>query len=231
MISEMRGKHGDLKRDPDAVAEVFANVYEELYCARCRGENGNRNEQCRNGDDVIQPFTTQEMKEAVGKLKSRKAADPNSIHAELFKEGGDILGQMILKLFNDILIEGANPPDAWRQTRLIIIFKKGNPQLPQNYRPIALIPIMYKLFSIMMCAIIAPTIYMHQSCDHAAYRPGFSTEDHLMTLTLLIEGCREWSAELFVGLVDFEKAFDSIEHGPYGTHCGPTELTIRTLMF
>ena len=46
-----------------------------------------------------------------------------------------------------------------------------------------------------------------QSVDQAAYRKGFSAEDHL-----LVEQCAEWNVELWLGLVDFEKAFDSVEH-------------------
>ena len=30
----------------------------------------------------------------------------------------------------------------------------------------------------------------------------------------MIAGCREWNADLCIGLTEFEKAFDSVEHGP-----------------
>jgi len=53
-----------------------------------------------------------------------------------------------------------------------------------------------------------------QSVDQAAYRQGFSTEDHLLSTTLLFEQCSEWSVDVWLGLVDFEKAFDTVEHEP-----------------
>ena len=28
----------------------------------------------------------------------------------------------------------------------------------------------------------------------------------------MVEGCREWNADLWIGLVDFENTFDSVEH-------------------
>ena len=93
-----------------------------------------------------------------------------------------------------------------------MIFKKGDPELCANYRPIAIIPVLYKLFSQMICARLQPNFEKRQSPDQAAYRKGFSTEDHLLTLNLLMERCKEWKAELWLGLVDFEKAFDTIEH-------------------
>ena len=53
-----------------------------------------------------------------------------------------------------------------------------------------------------------------QSVDQAAYRKGFSTEDHLLTVALLIENSREFHFPLWFALVDFEKAFDTVEHEP-----------------
>jgi len=51
-----------------------------------------------------------------------------------------------------------------------------------------------------------------QSVDQAAYRQGFSTEDHLLTVSLLIEKSREFNFPLWLALVDYEKTFDTVEH-------------------
>ena len=50
-----------------------------------------------------------------------------------------------------------------------------------------------------------------QSPDQTAYRAGYSTEDHLLTVTLITELCSEWRSELWLGLIDFEKAFGCVE--------------------
>ena len=71
---------------------------------------------------------------------------------------------------------------------------------------------MYKLVSKMLCSRMQATILSGQSCDQGAYRPGFSTEDHILSLILLAEGCREWRANLFLAYVDIEKAYDRICH-------------------
>ena len=81
-----------------------------------------------------------------------------------------------------------------------------------NYRPIAILSLLYKLFSRMLRARLEGAIVGQQSVDQAAYRKGFSTDDHLLTLGLLLERSAEWNSELWLGLVDFEKAFDTVEH-------------------
>ena len=41
---------------------------------------------------------------------------------------------------------------------------------------------------------------------------GYSTVDHLQTINQLIEKCNEFNRPLYIGYIDSEKAFDSIEH-------------------
>lgn len=84
--------------------------------------------------------------------------------------------------------------------------------MPNKYRPIAILQILYKLFSWMFCNRMEDIIMLHQDVDQAAYRKGFSTEDHLLTLSLLIEKSWEYNFPLWLGLVDFKKAFDTVEH-------------------
>ena len=53
-----------------------------------------------------------------------------------------------------------------------------------------------------------------QPAEQAAYRKGFSTEDHLISVTLAIEKAKECNDPLWIALVDFEKAFDLVERRP-----------------
>ncbi|KAE9414292.1 hypothetical protein Angca_002828, partial [Angiostrongylus cantonensis] len=45
----------------------------------------------------------------------------------------------------------------------------------------------------------------------AGFRKGFSTMDHIHTITRLIEASREYKRPLCLTFIDLEKAFDSIE--------------------
>ena len=59
---------------------------------------------------------------------------------------------------------------------------------------------------------ISGTLDDHQSNTQAGFRRGYSTTDNLFVLQQLIEKSIEHQMDLFLGFVDFEKAFDSIEH-------------------
>ena len=94
-----------------------------------------------------------------------------------------------------------------------VLLKKGNPQLPDNYRPIAIIPMLYKLFSKILHARVKHILVAAQSVDQAGFRPGFSCDDHLFAVTLIADKLKEFHKPLWLVVVDFKKAFDSIEHG------------------
>ena len=149
---------------------------------------------------------------ALNSMRNGKACDPAGVRAEMLKVDCPILHESILDLFNEAIQPNALFPEDWRTSRISVILKKGDPQLPGNYRPIALLAILYKLFSRMLCARLKAIIIPKLSMDQAAYRSAFSTEDHILRSTLAIERCAEWNQELWLALIDFEKAFDSVEH-------------------
>jgi hypothetical protein len=211
-IAEIRAADGNLKHDKEDIAEAFACFYEDLY--RSRGCVSHSDRYRVSSNIAIDPFSLDELHEALKQMKPDKAADAQGICAEMISVDCPVLHDLILEVFNDVLKPGSEPPAEWRSSRLVVLFKKGDPTLTSNYRPIAILPILYKLFSRMLCGRIKPAIISQQSVDQAAYRQGFSTEDHLLTLTLLIEACAEWNMSLVLGLVDFEKAFDTVEHTP-----------------
>ena len=83
---------------------------------------------------------------AIKLMKRDKAGDDNGIFAELLRDGTRTLRGMIVEVFNDILRLQEYPPADWKSARLTVIFKKGDPKMVENERPIAITPILYKLF-------------------------------------------------------------------------------------
>ena len=54
--------------------------------------------------------------------------------------------QILTDLFNTCL-HHQQVPKAWKNALVVLIHKKGNTSDIKNYRPISLLPIMYKVFS------------------------------------------------------------------------------------
>lgn len=213
-LVSMHDEHGVEQHGRQEIVDVFASFYEEL-CRMICDEHSQREaptsssmRPCSN----IKPISKAEVQKQAAAMKNDKAVDGSGIAAEMLKFGGEALFEIISGLFNEVLLEGTLPPEDWRHTRIKVLFKKGDVKAPGNYRPISLLQILYKLFSRVLRERLKPYLLPQRSCDQAGFRPGFSCEDHLLTLVLVHEKLAEFNLDLWIAAVDFEKAFDSVSH-------------------
>ena len=144
-------------------------------------------------------------------MSKRKAADSSGIVVEMLQAGGTALREAIAELFTDVL-NGEEDPASWRETRLKVLYKKGDPKLPENYRPIAVISILYKVFARVVNQRLREKFDKAQSKDQAGFRSAFSCEDHLFVATILQERAAEYQSSLWMAAVDFRQAFPSVEY-------------------
>ena len=208
-IDEIEDKNGDLTTGKENIANVFADFYEDLYKARLAMVAAPLSQ---DGAADVEAISLQELVESLAEMRRGKARDDSGVIAETLRDGSELLLQEFLDLFNDVLSMKREVPTAWKQTRLTMIFKRGDRKNVGNYRPIAIVPVLYKAFSRILCKRVLPDIIRAQTVEQAAYRKGFSTDDHMLTVTLLIEKACEHNSPLWIGLVGFLKAFDTVEH-------------------
>ena len=206
----MTGIDGKLKTDRASITEVFALFYEELY--RSRADKPSAAQERENVEMKIPKFDANELTIALKSLKKGKARDSKGFVAEMLKVGGVRLRDILLQLMNAVLDEGAPTPTEWHKSVMKILFKGGDATQAKNYRPICVMPLLYKLFAVMLHKRLAPTLESKLSRDQAGFRQGFSTVDHLHMLAQIQEKTSEWQIPVWTCFIDYEKAFDSLEH-------------------
>ena len=136
---------------------------------------------------------------------------------EFLKFASDDIIDLLAEMLTDIVTNACGTPSYWKQAWIKVLHKKGDKSLAENYRPICIIPILYKVYSRILLSRIEHTLELAQCCDQAGFRKSFSTEDHLVSISLLAEGCMEMSRPLWVAALDFRKAFDTINHSDVWT--------------
>ena len=141
------------------ISEVFASFYESLYSSARATPMATQ----EVGTQSLEPVSIEELDRALKQVKCGRAHDGAGVAAEMLKYGGEHLRKAVLDLFNEVLKPQNEVPDSWRHTKLLVLFKKGDPALPKNYRPIATLPVLYKAFSRMLCNRIQDTISRNQS--------------------------------------------------------------------
>ncbi|UYV68143.1 K02A2.6-like [Cordylochernes scorpioides] len=155
-------------------------------------------------DAEISPL---EIAREIASLKNNKAAGYDSIPNEAIKdlpENGLIL---LSNLFNKILTK-SQVPSQWSKTIIQPIFKNGDPNAPSNYRGIALISNLSKLFTSILKNRLSNWIENRKLIaeNQAGFRRGYSCQDHIFTLTSLIQmTLNRKRRKLYAFFVDLKK--------------------------
>eukprot|EP00973_Karenia_brevis_P069333 9640262-Karenia_brevis.AAC.1 len=75
-----------------------------------------------------------------------------------------------------------------------------------------MLSVLYKVFSKLIGNRIAGLLDRCQPPDQAGFRPGYSCDDHLFTVGQVLERAEEYQISVWAAAVDFQKAFDTVEH-------------------
>ena len=78
-------------------------------------------------------------------------------------------------------------------------------------RPICLLSLIYRLFTLVILNRIGRTLDKGQPCKQAGFRKRFSRIDNIHKVTKLIEVLREFKMPLCLTFIDLKKAVNSVE--------------------
>eukprot|EP00973_Karenia_brevis_P051122 7100371-Karenia_brevis.AAC.1 len=130
-------------------------------------------------------------------MARKRAAHQAGIVVEMLQSGSNALLEIIAAMFTHLLQGKGEAPESWKKSLVIILHKKGDTKTLDNYRPITLLPILYKLFTRVLHSRIKGTLEEAQCADQAGFRSGYSCEDHLLSVVLLVEACAEFNVNLW----------------------------------
>ena len=163
----------------------------------------------------LYPVTSEEISNIIKSLKLTKT-DVNEISVKLFKKYHTYFLTHLCEIINLCFSTGIFPK-CLKSAVIIPIFKnKGLSTDISNYRPIALLPFISKIFErcifnrltdyATFCNLIPPTQF--------GFRKGKSTKDALIFITERIydtfnRGQGAFNVNIFI---DFKQAFDTIDH-------------------
>ena len=158
------------------------------------------------------PVTSDEVLELISTLKPGKSPGPDHVISEILSNNPLWWSHLLAKLFTIVNHSGVFP-DSWLSSILIPIFKKGDPSLPSNYRPISLLSHIGKLYSKFLLSKLSAWASSKNlpGKEQIGFRSEASTLDHVLLLYHLAEKYSIYhKARLFAAFVDLRGAFDSV---------------------
>lgn len=208
-MTQLKSTSGSTVTNRHDLMQVATQFYKNLY--HKTEHHSEPIEITPRNTDTPPLFTESEVEFSINKLKTGKSPGSDRINNEQIMAGKEMLTKPLTKLFNQVL-EKKVLPRQWTVAEITLLYKKGDAKQITNYRPISLLSSLYKLFASTLLRRITRTVDENQPVEQAGFMRGFSTVDHIHTLKNIIEKYNEYGKSLYIGFVDYAKAFDSISH-------------------
>ncbi|KAM8960856.1 interleukin-6 receptor subunit beta [Pelodytes ibericus] len=161
-------------------------------------------------EDLNKPLSKTEIKDAIHRLKQRKAPGPDGIKNSFFKLLEDSLIDPLTKTFNDF-IKQKHIPDEILKANITPIPKPGKDHEDvQNYRPISLLNADIKIYSSIIAErlkIVIPTL-IHR--DQTGFLPERLASNNIRKVIDVLEMAQREETPTLILSLDAEKAFDRV---------------------
>jgi len=158
-------------------------------------------------------ITPDQLLTTANDIKSKNSSGHDKLTTKLIKYIINDIKDPLTVIFNQCIANGVFP-NSLKVAKVTPIFKKGDTQLLGNYRPIALLPAISKIFEKLMYGQIMQYFLSNNLLHTAQYgfRKNHSTEFACIELTDRIIKSFEESKECITLFLDLSKAFDLICH-------------------
>ncbi|KAG8243116.1 hypothetical protein J6590_108674 [Homalodisca vitripennis] len=218
-ITKIRLEDGRIEQNPQAIANLFNDYFVSVAQQLITSPPGPRPDTLRYCQHqprslFLNPVTHQEISSIIKSLKNKKSTGCDNISTHLIKFIEPEISKVLAFIVNLSFLSGKFPT-KFKQATVVPIFKKGDRELLQNHRPIALLCVFSKVFERCMKARLLS--FLNKVKFFSPYQFGFtegkSTETAITTLmenVLHSINNNNKSSGIFI---DFSKAFDLVDHG------------------
>ena len=156
---------------------------------------------------VISPADT---RRTLAKINPRKAAGPDNIPGRVLKDCAAELSVVLTDIFNTSLCQ-ATVPRCFKKSTIVPVAKKAVVSCLNDYRPVALTPIVMKCFERLIKPHITSNLPASLDPHQYAYRSNRSTEDAISTtLHTVLSHLEQQNTYARILYVDFSSAFNTI---------------------
>ena len=214
---------GNKVEDPKDLAELFNFFFPEkvkkLAASIKKHEGIEPLEKLREKmKDLNLNFELKEVEEKdvmriLKKLKNKSSTGLDGISAEVMKMGAEVLCVPLTLIINVSIVSGQFPT-AWKESKCVPLFKKGDRRQKENYRPVSLLSVS----GMVLEKIVADQIedFFERNKLFGSFQFGFrkkkSTVSELLQLFDSILEAKDNRREILLLMYDLSAAFDTVSH-------------------
>jgi hypothetical protein len=159
---------------------------------------------------LITDFTEKEVHEAIMQMEKNKAPGPDGFPAEFYQSFWEIIKHDFLALFADFK-QGRLPLHNLNFGNIILLPKKENAIQIQQYRPICLLNVSFKIFTKVGTNRIMGIAHKVIRPTQTAFMPGRHILEGVLVLHETVHEIHRKKLDGIIMKIDFEKAYDKVK--------------------
>ena len=226
-MEPVRNQDGSMARNEEEILEAWADHLESLgapkvhaledvaFAARTQTQVEHLAKLSKQvpPEWIDRAFDKDEVMKGVEALSYHKASTGDGTTNPMFKCGGETMIALLCTLFNFLRAKELMYP-GWQESSVVNLFKEGDRADPGNYRGIALISCLGKLYLSLWARRLAEHAENRLAEGQGGFRRYRSTVDQALSLhEVLRRRKREEKGKVtFLCFIDFRKAFDTVWH-------------------
>ena len=146
-------------------------------------------------------------------VNTNKATCLDGISAKFIRDGCSVIASPITRILN-LSLSQSTVPKAFKEARVVPLYKKGGRGEVGNYRPISILPVVSKIFERIVYDQLSKHLDKHNILYEyqSGFRRSYSIETALIDLSDRIKFSMDKGLYTGMVMIDLQKAFDTVNH-------------------
>jgi hypothetical protein len=169
----------------------------------------------QDSDDMAAFMLDEKNIEAV--INSRQDLSANGVDGIGYRiiKGAKKEGVKFIRLLVEACMRNGKIPESWKEARTILLYKKGDRDVIQNWRPISITNCVYRIFTCLMARswqMVNSKVQLFADSQKGFIQKTNGCSEHGIILNELLHDANRNKEALIVTAIDFTNAFGSVPH-------------------
>jgi len=219
VINELQRSNGYVTTNSEEILEEIGSFYSELYCSKQSG-NHNVSDFIRNVETPTLSnlskemcdinITLSEVKVVVNNMKENRAPGLDGLTSEFYKKCWPFIDKIVYNMIIETFDKG-ELCDSMKKAVVTLIYKKGNKNMLNNYRPISLTNCDYKLIAFILAKRLQKVIKEIINEDQTGYIKSRYIGHNVRLMSDILDYTDSHKLPGCLISLDYAKAYDSLE--------------------